>query len=110
MFVIEPARKIAAGAGSFDDRKTVFATAIDHDVFVLALGSSAEIAEDRAAVRTPVARLVADRIVAQGEEGRRVVAQFAGGVDRAVFLLPTGARDAVLKTLDASAALVRQVA
>jgi probable F420-dependent oxidoreductase len=32
------------------------------------------------------------------------------GVDRAIFLLPTGARDAVLKTLDASAVLVRQVA
>jgi alkanesulfonate monooxygenase SsuD/methylene tetrahydromethanopterin reductase-like flavin-dependent oxidoreductase (luciferase family) len=32
------------------------------------------------------------------------------GVDRAVFLLPTGARDAVLKSLDASAAFVRQVA
>jgi hypothetical protein len=31
------------------------------------------------------------------------------GVDRAVILLRTGARDAVLKTLDASAALVRMM-
>ena len=32
------------------------------------------------------------------------------GVDRAVFMLPTGARDAVLKDLDASVALVGQLA
>jgi probable F420-dependent oxidoreductase len=48
-------------------------------------------------------------VFAARQDGDQLKRYQDAGVDRAVFLLPTGARDAVLKSLDASAALLRQV-
>ena len=48
-------------------------------------------------------------VFAAPQDAERLKRYRDAGVDRAVFMLPTGTRDAVLKSLDASAALVRQV-